>query len=512
MSIVDRIRSFFTTKSVRKDDHYSPARSGIFTGGKARSDYTWSGTFGVDYNRIREGMRAAFVDSVQLQALVKRIGENAVNTGLYPEPKPVYDLVAPEFAYEERAAWERAVWMRFDLWARSTDATANRSMTFYELERYAIERKLIDGEVFIVVRYLSGMDRMSPVAVQIMEPAQCMSPYSAPDIAAIKARGNRVIDGIEVDGLGLPVAYWFQDQDSRNFTRIPTMGPRSGRVFVIHSPYLSVPGTLRGISPMAAVLHELEKITDYSVAELQAAVVNATIAAWVEPSENQDSSRPLSGVIRRDSATTTDTLRREDNPSIAALDSAGVLVQNLKAGEKLHSYDTRRPNVNFDTFVSAVMKHISASQGVPVEVLNMTFAQNYSASRASLLLFWNTIRVHRGDLESWLLNPLYQQWLAEEVAAGNIGAPGLSTVVGRRAWSRCNWIGINHPSIDPLKEANAAVVRISEGLSTRDREAAAYNGTDFSDNVAELAIENAQLADANAPLETAVMIEEDDEE
>jgi capsid protein len=141
----------------------------------------------------------------------------------------------------------------------------------------------------------------------------------------------------------------------------------------------------------------------------------------------------------------------------------------------------------------------------------MTFSANYSASRASLLLFWNAIEKWRADLSSWMLNPIYQQWLQEEIDAGNISAPGYGSTTGRRAWSRCNWIGINHPSIDPLKEANAATVRIREGLTTRDREAAAYNGSDFADNVSELAIENRQLMQATYDMDEFDMEALDDE-
>lgn len=481
----------------------------MFAGSKIGGSKIYSGKYPVDHNAVRDGMRAAYVDSVQLRSLIGRVVQSAVNSGLYPEPKPVYDLLGIDDP-ADMAAWERQTWQRFDLWARSTDATANRAMTFYELQAEALKRKLIDGETFIVVRYLNGTDRMSPVAVQMIDPGQCQSPYGAVEQAEIKARGNRVVDGIELDRLSLPVAYWFQDPDTRKFTRIPTMGPRSGRVFVIHSFYSVNPGDVRGISPLATVLHELDKITDYSVAELQAAVVNATIAAWIEPSDERDSSRPLNGVMRKDSLSMPDSYGRSDPPEVAALDSAGIWVQNLRAGEKLHSYATQRPNINFGGFVDAIMKQVAASQGIPVEVVQMSFNANYSASRASLLLFWNTIKMHRADLESWLLNPIYQQWLVEEVSAGAIAAPGIATVVGRRAWSRCNWIGINHPSIDPLKEANAAAVRIREGLTTRDREAAGYNGSDFSDNVQELMIENLQLAEANMALDPMLEIVDDD--
>jgi capsid protein len=73
----------------------------------------------------------------------------------------------------------------------------------------------------------------------------------------------------------------------------------------------------------------------------------------------------------------------------------------------------------------------------------------------------------------------------------------------RRAWLNCEWTGINKPSIDPQKEATAADVRIAAGLTTREREAKLYNGSEYDDNAAQLAIENAALAAANESLQPA---------
>jgi len=513
MKLTERIRQAFsprgmTVEPLRRESLQT--RSSTFGGSKTRTQLSWYHHGDIDYVKLREQSRSAWIDSVQVRAIVNRIVESAVNSGLEPEPKPTYDLVSPDFDAVDRSDWEMQVAHRFDLWARSTDATVDRSGTFYQLQQDAMTRKLIDGEVLILVRYLNGLDRINPVALQILDPDQLATPFDGSAVAEAEAAGNHIYDGIECDQFGAPVAYHIRDSVSQQFTRIPVRGPETGRVFVLHTALPAFPGDKRGASPLSPVLHELSKITDYSVAEIQAAVVNASIAAWVEPSTDQDSSRPLSGVQRRDAAQ-AQGVNQPDPPTYGEIRNAGVFVQNLRAGEKLHSYDTKRPNVNFDNFIAAVMKQISASLSIPVEVLMMTFSANYSASRASLLLFWNAIEKWRADLSSWMLNPIYQQWLQEEIDAGNISAPGYGSTTGRRAWSRCNWIGINHPSIDPLKEANAATVRIREGLTTRDREAAAYNGSDFADNVSELAIENRQLMQATYDMDEFDMEALDDE-
>jgi capsid protein len=111
------------------------------------------------------------------------------------------------------------------------------------------------------------------------------------------------------------------------------------------------------------------------------------------------------------------------------------------------------------------------------------------------------------------LNPIYAAWFAEEVAAGSISAPGFGeTPTLSRAWLNSDWLGSSKPSIDPQKEANAADVRIAAGLTTRTREAKIYNGSEFTDNVGRLKIENAALKDAGGGQAPKVPTTEEPEE
>lgn len=49
----------------------------------------------------------------------------------------------------------------------------------------------------------------------------------------------------------------------------------------------------------------------------------------------------------------------------------------------------------------------------------------------------------------------------------------------RQAWSGADWYGDAQGQLDPLKEANAAKVRVEEGFSTREREAAELTGMKY---------------------------------
>lgn len=452
-----------------------------------------------NHEQLRRRSRIAYWDSPQARALLGRLVDNVVGTGLRLESAPVWRLVAPEWSEEQKQAWIDAVEARFHLWASSKEADATGRMNFYRMQAFHLLNYLRDGETFKVQRFSPDRGRMNPLEIQFLKPEQVYSPTNK------TAGGATIQDGIEMDANGKPVAYHVLNEATGKPVRIPARGEKSGRQFVLHSAIIDAVGQVRGIPVLANLVHELQKLTDYQIAEIEAAVVNATIAAWIEPSQEAPASRAFAGLAEADSsqAKTDAGDTRRAPPEIGYIRAPGLMVQNLKAGEKLNSYDTKRPNVNFENFLKAWKSSFSASLGIPVEVLDMTFGQNYSASRASLLLFWTVVERWRETMADDLLNPVYASWLAEEVRAGRVDAPGWEIPVLQAAWLNADWIGIPYPAIDPLKEANAANARIAAGLTTREREAREYNRSEFSENVSRLKVENEQLAEANASMQPA---------
>jgi capsid protein len=82
--------------------------------------------------------------------------------------------------------------------------------------------------------------------------------------------------------------------------------------------------------------------------------------------------------------------------------------------------------------------------------------------------------------------PAYEAWLCEAVAIGRIKAPGyFENDAIRAAWSKAQWQGSTMGSVDPKKEAEAAVIKINASLSTAEREAAEINGSDVFENMAQ---------------------------
>jgi lambda family phage portal protein len=450
----------------------------------------------MDPTAIRARSRQAYWESTIARAAINRLVDNAVGTGLSLVAQPAWDLVDPRRSPEDRQIWQRDVNIRFWLWANSHEPDSEGRRSFGELQRFEFLSRLRDGETPTVLRYSGDSSRMSPLAIQFLEADSIQDPDNV-FISAATARGNKIYDGVEVSATGETIAIYSFDDITRKFTRIPATGLK--RRFLVYPRMTDIPNQTRGVGPLAAVIHELEKLTDYELAEIEAAVVNATIAAYILPSPTAPASHALSGIQARK---TTEQPATTTTPKEGKIDKTGIVIQTLKAGEDLKSFDTKRPNLNFEAFSRAIIKQISAALSIPIEVLEETFNQNYSASRASLILWWMFIENCRSATVSQFLNPIYEAWFSEEISTGRIKAAGYDSPLLHRAWLAASWVGQSMPSIDPLKEADADDVRLTQGATTHEAVALKYNGSDYYDNADALQREDGKLPEPKKTLKS----------
>ena len=238
------------------------------------------------------------------------------------------------------------------------------------------------------------------------------------------------------------------------------------------------------------VIVHLKQITRYSDAELQAAVVSAAFAVFLKMDADA-----FSSVFNEESQSRyIDRVGKWDGK--VDVESPGNVI-NLMPGEEATVPNLGRPNANFDPFFLAMLKQIGPALEIPFEVLVKHFSSSYSASRAALLDFWRIVRVRRDFMATYFCEPIKQLWFEEAVSTGRIPAPGFFADARlRQAYSRVSWIGDGPGSIDPEKEINAAIKRINAGVSTLEKEAAAYDGGDWEANIKQREKEKKMMDDA----------------
>jgi capsid protein len=161
-------------------------------------------------------------------------------------------------------------------------------------------------------------------------------------------------------------------------------------------------------------------------------------------------------------------------------------VATLQGGEDIGVINPNAPSDSFGTFFEAFASNLGQSMSIGYEAVMLKFGENYSASRALLVLLWRVLKMFTAGAAADFYNPVVEMWLAEEIAAGRTKAPGWNDPRLKAAWCLARWIGSSIPSIDPKKEAEAAKSRMETGSTTGDDEALQYNGSNGEANRAQL--------------------------
>ena len=111
------------------------------------------------------------------------------------------------------------------------------------------------------------------------------------------------------------------------------------------------------------------------------------------------------------------------------------------------------------------------------------------------------------------MDEVYETFVISAVLAGLVK---IKDFWGRKAdYLRHEWVASPKKWIDPLKEANAAVLKIQHGLKTHEQATMEDSGGDWNANVEQLKAENEKLkaagGGASGPLPDVPTEKDDDE-
>ena len=475
---------------------------GQYGGAKWNRGLSASGSgFAINHFETRQNARTAIHEVPQARAMVSRKADTVVDTGIKLESTPDHELLG--ISEDQAQQWARKVESRFDMWCRDKKQSRNEQLSFYQMQRMYMFSQERDGECFTRLYYSNDQRLINPLQFQMIDPNQIRGDA----VTSSFGPNGSIGDGIDRDNKGREIRYhvWFYDERSGKYEQkeIPARGNKSGRTFMLHGFAPEYAGQQRGFSRLAHAIQEFENLTDFTASQIKKAIMQSSVAMYVKPSQDNDSSQPFesitnnfagpqaanSSLAQSPSETSTDEdalpVNYCDMPE-ATFDTPGSIgVFNLKSGEDLKAFENKTQAESFGTFVDSFMSYLSAASDIPVEVVTMKFGQNYSASRATLLLFWRVAEIWRMEMNTDLNDPIYEQWLSEEIAQGNIQAPGWSDKNMRAAWLKCEWIGAPMPNIDPMRTAKADKEYLSMSATTVERVARNLNGSRASANISK---------------------------
>ncbi|MEC0237743.1 phage portal protein [Paenibacillus kribbensis] len=480
---VAKKRAAARTETIRQEKIAVVLNQGYGSHGASRTKKSMSlwnpnvGDADSDIHNYLEELRARSRDLAVGGAIVagahKTMRTNVVGTGL--RLKPAFDKDFLNLTAEQSATLKSQIDREWSLWADSKNCDAAGLNDFYGLQQLAFLSQLQSGDVFGLLPMIKRPFSVYDLKVNLIEADRCSSPNLSDT--------DRIQSGVEVDETGMIVAYHFSSRHpgsgksylggDQRWTRVLSRGEETGRYNVLHLMESERPGQRRGVPVIAPVIEALKQLDRYTEAELTAAAIQAMFTVFIE-TENADDPSAF-GLKPPD----TDNLDGEELPSNDIKLGAGA-VQFLEPGEKANFANPTRPNPNFDPFVTAILRQIGSALEIPYEMLVKHFTSSYSASRAALLEAWKMFRMRRTWLAKSFCQPIYEEWFVEAVTKGRIDAPGIfSDPAIFRAYTKATWHGPSQGMLDPVKEVNAAILRVENMFSTRAAETSELTGGEW---------------------------------
>ncbi len=416
---------------------------------------------------------------------IRTLIDNIAGIGLRLSARPDYRALGRDKAWsDEWSATTEASWRTF---ANSRDFDAARNLNFNGQTVVMLRAALLAGDGLAVPQWLPDRPGAKwATCFQLVDPARLSSPGGQFGQIGMFGKSGSTRDGVEVNSHGEAVAYHIRKNHpgdvyalgagAEEYERIPARTAH-GRRRVIHLFEQTRPGQTRGKSILAGVMGAFKMLDHYQRIELQTVVVNSMIAAFIETPMKPEEIAELFG--------STEKYMDSRNGWNVKLEGASVIP--LHPGDKLNSFTPTRPNSAYEAFVNAVLRYISTGLNMPYELLMKDFSKtNYSSARAALLEAWRYFNAQRSWLATYWAAPVYELWMEEAVARGEVEAPGFYE--NQAAYCAANWIGSGRGWVDPLKEANAGGERIRNNFSTLQQEAA-EQGLDYRDVLEQRASE-----------------------
>ena len=394
---------------------------------------------------------------------------NVIGSGLMLQPRINRDVL--NLTDEQAEELETKLKREFNLWADSLESDVRQTMPFNRSHDMAFSNFLIAGDVFNILRNFKPTTQPYSLACQLIEGARVSNPGNQPDTVGLVA-------GVKKNELGAPVSYFvsrfhpgmYRLKQEYKWDEVQRFGAETGLQKVIHLFKPERPGQTRGISWLAPIVELLHQLTEYTEAEITAAVIAGMFTVFI---------KTASGEL----ADNTTDLGDETGATTSDKDYkiAPGLVMGLKDDESVETANPGRPNTAFEAFVEAIMRQIGVALNIPFEILIKHFTSSYSASRAALMEAWKFFTSERKWFARMYCQPVYEAWLFEAVSIGRISAPGFfNDPMVRSAYSATEWSGPPRGMIDELKEIKAADLRVAGGYTTLAEETAALTGGDWS--------------------------------
>lgn len=430
-------------------------------------------------SRVRDVMRndAYIRNGVTIQQ------DSIVGEQFLLNSKPNYKVLGLDEVWAEE--FQEEVESKFTLWAESDDnhPDAARMNTLTGLVRLIVGIHAMAGESLASVEWIRERDRPFHTAIQLIDLDRLSNPYGIMDDKFLRR-------GVVRNRYGAPTGYHIRmghpadnslTGEQYTWKYVAAKKPW-GRAQMLHLVDQWRPDQSRGISMLVSALKETKMGKKFRDIVLQNAVLNATYAASIESDLPPNVAMEQAGGGDKDAITNfaADYLGaiHEYTGGARNLQIDGVKIPVFFPGTKMKLQPAGQPGGLGSGFEQSLMRYTAAALGVGYSELSKDFSDaNYSNLRAELAGTGRRMRVQKRFTADRFASHVFALWLEEALNHGEItsmprNAPNFYEGLNKEAYCAASWIGASTGQIDELKETQAAVLRVNNGLSTREDELA----------------------------------------
>jgi len=434
-------------------------------------------------------------------AAVTRVLDSVIGSGwrLHSTPNAQLLGIGPDETEQLQKSIE-AAWHDYSENCEYIDA--GQRLDFTGILTLAFRHFIMDGEACS----LSLWDEKRSdyhTCIQIIDPDRLSNPHLWLD--SVTRRG-----GVELGEFGQPTGYWFRSAHPGDLGVVGSYPWRwlmvekrypNGRHKCVHSFKPMRSGMVRGEPMLAPILRKVRMLTKYDNCELQAAVLNALLAAFVKSPNDPEQ------LARSFESEENDSLSPQQASRLGFYEKSGLKMPNvtmkfLYPNDEVDFKRPEHPNANFENFMRTGLRNVASVAGVSYEQLTGDYSQtNYSSARGALLEIWRGFKSKRQNFASVFANPHFENFLEEAIAKGVVklpkGAPAFREA--KSAYCSCRWLGPGMSWIDPQKEVTAAIARMNSGISTLQIECSEL-GLDWQEVMKQRAREYDEMKKLGLPI------------
>lgn len=395
-------------------------------------------------NRAREQVR----NNPYANRIVSVIPNNVVGKGI------IANIKGPSEQISTRA---QSLWNQ---WAGTTTCDYDCKLSLAGMQNLIMRSVVESGEILVRIRRTQDP---FPLKLQILE---------ADHIATNRVwernqdNNNRIVNGIEIDSAGCPVAYHLYENHPGNIgaeiqdVRKSLLTVRVPAEDIMHIFRKDRPGQLRAVTWLHPVMIRLREIDEFEDAQLVKQKVSACFSAFIKDIE----------VPEQESNTEFDLEKLEPG-----------IVEHLPPGKDISFASPPLPaSDSYKFYMAANLRSVASGVGITYEQLTGDYSEvNFSSARMGEIQF-------RNNVDHWQQNIIIPQFCIRSFEAFKSTAILLGEPFDDIT---STWTVPRRAMIDPTKEIPAKIKGVRAGFDTLSDEIR-RNGKDPAEHFEEIKADN----------------------